>query len=46
MSNIGNAAVLNKKKLKDGMIKSRKTKIGDMTIAFVCLIMMEGSVRP
>ena len=40
MSNIGNAAVLNKKKLKDGMIKSRKTKIGDMTIAFVCLILM------
>ena len=40
MSNIENTAVLNKKKLKDGMIKSRKTRIGDLTIAFVCFILM------
>ena len=40
MSDIGNTAVLKQKRLKDGMIKSRKTKIGDLTIAFVCLILM------
>ena len=40
MSNAGNSAVLNGKRLKDGMIKSTKTRIGDLVIAFVCLLLM------
>ena len=28
------------RRLRDGMIKSRKTKIGDMVIAFICLLLM------
>ena len=28
------------KKLHDGMIKSRKTRVGDLVIAFICLLAM------
>ena len=28
------------RRLRDGMIKSRKTRIGDLTIAFICLLLM------
>jgi putative aldouronate transport system permease protein len=28
------------RKLRDGMIKSRKTRIGDLVIAFICLLLM------
>ena len=40
MSTFENTAVPNKRKLKDGMIKSRKTRIGDLMIAFVCFLLM------
>lgn len=46
MSDIGNAAVLNKKKLKDGMIKSRKTRAGDLVIAGICFILMLVCILP
>ena len=39
MSNIENTS-LQKKRLRDGMIKSRKTRIGDLVIAFVCFLLM------
>ncbi len=40
MSTIQNSAVLNQKKLKDGMIKSQKTRTGDVIIAVICFILM------
>ena len=40
MSTIQSNAVLNQKKLKDGMIKSRKTRTGDLIIACVCFLLM------
>ncbi len=46
MSDIGNAAVLNKKKLKDGIIKSRKTRAGDLVIAGICFILMLVCILP
>ncbi len=39
MSNIENTA-LQSKRLRDGMIKSRKTRIGDLVIAFICFLLM------
>ena len=40
MSNVSNHAVLNGRKLKDGMIKSRKTRTGDAVIAAICFVLM------
>ena len=40
MSTVNNAASLPGKKLHDGMIKSRKTRAGDLVIALICLIAM------
>ena len=40
MSNVNNRAVLKGKKLKDGMIKSRKTRTGDVVVAVICFVLM------
>ena len=40
MSTVHKMANLSTKKLRDGMIKSNKTKIGDMIIAFICFLLM------
>lgn len=40
MSTVNNTAPIQGKKLHDGMIKSRKTRVGDLVIALVCLIAM------
>jgi len=40
MSTIQSNAVLHGKKLRDGMIKSRKTRVGDIVIAIICFIFM------
>ena len=40
MSMTTNANISSSKRLHDGMIKSRKTKVGDMLIALVCFILM------
>ncbi len=40
MSTIQNSAAMNGKKLRDGMIKSRKTRAGDLIIACICFILM------
>lgn len=40
MSVASNAKDLSSKRLRDGMIKSTKTKVGDMTIAVVCFLLM------
>ena len=40
MSVIEKTAVPNNRKLKDGLIKSRGTRIGDIVVAAICLILM------
>lgn len=40
MTTMKTAAPANPKKLHDGMIKSRKTRAGDMMIALICFILM------
>ena len=41
MSTVNEAANLTgRKRLRDGMIKSRKTRIGDLTIAAICFVLM------
>ncbi len=46
MSTIQNNTVLNGKKIRDGMIKSRKTRTGDLIIAAVCFIFMLACLLP
>ena len=40
MSNIDNTAFLKGKRLKDGMIKSRRTRMWDIVIAVICFLLM------
>ena len=46
MSTIQSNAVLHGKKLRDGMIKSRKTRVGDIVIAIICFIFMLACLLP
>ena len=40
MSTVTKSGLSTNKKLRDGMIKSRKTRTGDMVIAIICFLLM------
>ena len=46
MSNVKPTNLQNAKKLHDGMIKSSRTRIGDMVIAIICLLLMLMCILP